>query len=127
LTDLELVFGLGPVRLDVLSMGSCVWVDEVHGVVDGLVVQVDLLLVDELAQTKKWGLWKSRYLPYTGNHLHVDKRDAATLLPIIQKVPGSTVVSDQWAAWVDEVHGVVDGLVVQVDLLLDLSLSSPLV
>jgi hypothetical protein len=35
---LELVFGLGPVRLDVLSMGSCVWVDEVHGVVDGLVV-----------------------------------------------------------------------------------------
>jgi hypothetical protein len=26
------------VRLDVLSMGSCVWVDEVHGVVDGLVV-----------------------------------------------------------------------------------------
>jgi transposase-like protein len=31
----------------------------------------------------------------------VDKRDAATLLPIIQKVvrPSSTVVSDEWAAY----------------------------
>jgi hypothetical protein len=82
----EFVLGLGPIWFYALGVDTCRWVDEINRMVDccrpSLGCNTSTKLAVAYMQT-------------------VAKRDAATLLPIIQKVvrPGSIVYSDEWRAY----------------------------
>lgn len=57
-------------------------------------------------QCQKWILKAYDVREKVGHVTYITKRDAATLLPIIQRVvlPGSAIILDEWRAYRDTIN-----------------------